>query len=82
MHCSAGKDRTGVFVAVLLSMLGVADDLVADEYALTEVGLAHVRPLMIKKISENPAFKENGAGLEGAERMSGSKYVNVFRNDV
>ncbi|KAF4542730.1 Tyrosine phosphatase [Lasiodiplodia theobromae] len=73
VHCSAGKDRTGVFVAVLLSMLGVADDLVADEYALTEVGLAHVRPLMIKKISENPAFKENGAGLEGAERMSGSK---------
>ncbi|KAL1634834.1 hypothetical protein SLS58_010517 [Diplodia intermedia] len=73
VHCSAGKDRTGVFVAVLLSMLGVEDELIADEYALTEVGLAHVKPLLIKKISDNPAFKETGAGREGAERMSGSK---------
>ncbi|KAL0258223.1 hypothetical protein SLS55_007396 [Diplodia seriata] len=73
VHCSAGKDRTGVFVAVLLSMLGVEDELIADEYALTEVGLAHVKPLLIKKISDNPAFKETGAGKEGAERMSGSK---------
>ncbi|RKO98573.1 hypothetical protein CXG81DRAFT_8157, partial [Caulochytrium protostelioides] len=35
VHCAAGKDRTGVCVAVLLSFLGVADALVAAEYSLT-----------------------------------------------
>ncbi|OJD35067.1 tyrosine phosphatase [Diplodia corticola] len=82
VHCSAGKDRTGVFVAVLLSMLGVEDELIADEYALTEVGLAHVKPLLVKKISENPAFKETGAGKEGAERMSGAKKDSMLRTLV
>lgn len=34
-HCTAGKDRTGIIAALLLSLLGVdAEDIVAD-YALT-----------------------------------------------
>jgi protein-tyrosine phosphatase len=40
-HCAAGKDRTGVLVALVLRLLGVAEtDIVAD-YALT--GLATQR---------------------------------------
>jgi protein-tyrosine phosphatase len=35
VHCAAGKDRTGVVIALVLSALGVADDLVAADYALT-----------------------------------------------
>jgi protein tyrosine/serine phosphatase len=34
-HCAAGKDRTGVLAALTLSMLGVADDHIADDYALS-----------------------------------------------
>jgi protein tyrosine/serine phosphatase len=34
-HCSAGKDRTGVLAAVLLSVLGVSDDDIAADYALS-----------------------------------------------
>jgi protein tyrosine/serine phosphatase len=33
VHCAAGKDRTGVAVAVLLRAVGVPADLVAAEYA-------------------------------------------------
>ncbi|KAI9345137.1 protein-tyrosine phosphatase-like protein [Zopfochytrium polystomum] len=40
VHCTAGKDRTGVIVAVLLKFLGVADDLIVRDYALTETLLA------------------------------------------
>ncbi|HEX6499951.1 MAG TPA: tyrosine-protein phosphatase [Micromonosporaceae bacterium] len=36
VHCFAGKDRTGVLCAVTLGLLGVDDDTIADEYALTE----------------------------------------------
>jgi protein-tyrosine phosphatase len=32
-HCAAGKDRTGVLAAVLLALLGVADDDVVADYA-------------------------------------------------
>lgn len=36
VHCAAGKDRTGVLVAVLLSLLGIPDETVAEDYALSE----------------------------------------------
>ncbi|WP_344671242.1 tyrosine-protein phosphatase [Catenulispora yoronensis] len=40
VHCSAGKDRTGVVVAMVLSLLGVADDIIAEDYHLTSAFLA------------------------------------------
>jgi protein-tyrosine phosphatase len=39
IHCYAGKDRTGVSVALLLSLVGVSDEDVADDYALTMLNL-------------------------------------------
>jgi protein-tyrosine phosphatase len=38
-HCAAGKDRTGVLAAVVLSLLGVADDDIAQDYALSRLGM-------------------------------------------
>jgi protein-tyrosine phosphatase len=35
VHCSAGKDRTGLAIAVLLSALGVARDTIVDDYLMT-----------------------------------------------
>ena len=35
VHCTAGKDRTGVVVALLLAVVGVPDDVIAADYALT-----------------------------------------------
>jgi protein-tyrosine phosphatase len=46
-HCTAGKDRTGVFSAILLSLLGVpretvfADYLLSNEYVLTPTTMAN-----------------------------------------
>tara|TARA_E500000331_G_scaffold355321_1_gene410499 strand:+ start:2197 stop:2967 length:771 start_codon:yes stop_codon:yes gene_type:complete len=34
-HCSGGKDRTGLVTALLLGMAGVANELIAADYALT-----------------------------------------------
>jgi protein-tyrosine phosphatase len=36
VHCTAGKDRTGVAIAVLLSTLGVPREAVVEDYELTE----------------------------------------------
>ncbi|MDP1794186.1 MAG: tyrosine-protein phosphatase [Acidimicrobiales bacterium] len=34
-HCVAGKDRTGITAAILLGLLGVADETILDDYELT-----------------------------------------------
>ena len=40
IHCHAGKDRTGISVALTLAAVGVADEDIADDYALSETNLA------------------------------------------
>jgi protein-tyrosine phosphatase len=35
IHCTAGKDRTGVTIALLLSLLGVSDDIIVADYTLS-----------------------------------------------
>ena len=37
VHCVAGRDRTGIVIACLLSVLGVPDDWVAKDYAASHV---------------------------------------------
>ena len=38
-HCAAGKDRTGVLAALVLSLLGVDDDTIAADYGLSRLGM-------------------------------------------
>ncbi|KAL6231873.1 hypothetical protein BDW75DRAFT_233253 [Aspergillus navahoensis] len=44
IHCAMGKDRTGVLFAVLLSLAGVSDDAIADEYSRSELALEAALP--------------------------------------
>ncbi len=55
VHCHAGKDRTGAVVAVALSTLGVADDDIADDYAMTALT---IEPLIVDWLTENSANDE------------------------
>lgn len=38
-HCSAGKDRTGIMSALLLGLLGVDDDTIVADYALSALAM-------------------------------------------
>ena len=38
-HCAAGKDRTGVLAAVLLGLLGVSDEDIAEDYGLSALAM-------------------------------------------
>ncbi|MFB7123404.1 tyrosine-protein phosphatase [Kitasatospora xanthocidica] len=40
-HCASGKDRTGLIAALLLTLLGVGEDDIAADFALTELATAH-----------------------------------------
>ena len=48
-HCSAGKDRTGIMSAVILSLLGVPDETIVEDYALTN---QHMEGLMNRMNSD------------------------------
>ena len=41
-HCAAGKDRTGVAAALILSLLGVDNQQIVNDYLLTQKGIQHL----------------------------------------
>jgi protein-tyrosine phosphatase len=41
-HCSVGKDRTGVLAAVVLGLLGVPEDVIVEDYALSADAMVQV----------------------------------------
>lgn len=43
VHCSAGRDRTGMITALLLANAGVAPELIADDYAESVRAMAGTR---------------------------------------
>ena len=59
VHCAAGKDRTGVFVALALSAVGVPDDEVAAEYACSATSV----PAVLGRLARRPTYAADPAGL-------------------
>ncbi|CAM8628055.1 TpbA-like domain containing protein [Candidatus Planktophila versatilis] len=55
MHCRAGKDRTGVVTAVVLKLLGVSNDEIAEDYSLTALAM----PEIMSRLRQNPTYAEN-----------------------
>lgn len=61
-HCSAGKDRTGVLAAMILSVAGVPDEVIAADYALSGVAMDRMldwyrtnQPEVIDRMAQQPA---------------------------
>lgn len=73
VHCTAGKDRTGVLCALLLSLCGVDDETVADEYSLTELGLGEWAEHLVQAV-----ITTTGASEEGARKMIGAKRESIL----
>ena len=59
-HCMAGKDRTGVLSALVLELLGVAEEEIVGDYALS--GEAMQRMLAWLRVAEPERSKEYEAG--------------------
>ncbi|KAJ4386132.1 hypothetical protein N0V93_009024 [Gnomoniopsis smithogilvyi] len=70
IHCTAGKDRTGVIIALILSLCGVSDEAVAHEYSLTDLGLGERKEEFISHLISVEPLKGNRAA---AERMVSSR---------
>ena len=75
VHCMAGKDRTGVTLALSLALLGVSDEDIAADYALTTTSM---RGLVDHLLRTNPA------AVEGNEHMfdSPEQAMLLFLGDL
>jgi protein-tyrosine phosphatase len=58
VHCAAGKDRTGLVVALLLDLAGVPRDLIAADYALSSGNLRERLRAWIESVPEERAERE------------------------
>lgn len=52
-HCSAGKDRTGVLAALVLGFLGVPDEVIIEDYALSAEAMEGLLARLRDEYSEN-----------------------------
>jgi protein-tyrosine phosphatase len=58
VHCTAGKDRTGVVVALALAAVGVPDEYVAADYALSGTYLDPQHTPTIGRVQESTGLGE------------------------
>ena len=81
VHCTAGKDRTGIFFGLLFAYLGVESEVVAREYNLTELGLTHVREEVVARLLLSPAFKNYIATKATGKQLSAEEIGKLIVDD-
>jgi protein-tyrosine phosphatase len=59
VHCSAGKDRTGIVVAMILAVLGVPDEYIAADYSLSASYLDPRQTAAIGQLRVNTGLGDN-----------------------
>jgi hypothetical protein len=79
IHCTAGKDRTGVICAIILKLLGCEDDVIAREYELTTIGLRSDHSKILAAVAHESGTKaahtynRDGSFKDGILNMLSSK---------
>ncbi|MFN8507217.1 MAG: tyrosine-protein phosphatase [Dehalococcoidia bacterium] len=79
VHCTAGKDRTGVLLGMLMELLGAGDEDIANEYGLSD---ASIDRLIAYLRSTGRALAGTDAEIRArlstpAERMAG--FITLMR---
>jgi hypothetical protein len=75
VHCMAGKDRTGTVCALTLALLGVSDEDIATDYALTTSAMEPLTQYLMRK---------NPEAVRGNEHMFDSPpgAMRLFLDDL
>ncbi|KLL11968.1 tyrosine-protein phosphatase [Protofrankia coriariae] len=74
VHCAAGKDRTGLVVAVLLRAAGVRADAVLADYAITATNM----PAVLRRMGDSPLLPGGGRNARDLARTSSSAVEQVL----
>ena len=74
MHCTAGKDRTGIIAGLILDLIGVDHETIAQDYTVSSDSVDR----LLEYLDESGRFPE-GSREELRERMlSRSLYMEDF----
>ena len=80
IYCTAGKDRTGVTIALLLSMLGVADGTIADDYDLSNLASGRLEDWSRRNGGRvDEMTPERRHALFGVRRDGITQFLALFR---
>ncbi len=75
-HCTAGKDRTGVVAALVLSLVGVERHAIIDDYALTDDRMS---PIM-ERLRASGDFLDHGETIPpGVARADAASMVTFLQ---
>jgi protein-tyrosine phosphatase len=74
-HCTAGKDRTGLLSALVLSLLGVPEETVVADYALSGEAMERLRAKLIVKY---PDSKDTISDIDEAFSANPANMVELF----
>jgi len=79
-HCTAGKDRTGIFAALVLSLCGVTTEDIVTDYAYTTHGLGKWREHLIKRLMEGAGndYRNKGDGYEATKPPTREEAENII----
>ncbi|KAI0974031.1 protein-tyrosine phosphatase-like protein [Xylaria arbuscula] len=64
VHCTAGRDRTGVFGGLLLALAGASEDTIATDWQLSRIGTEPVRSMLLEFARKGTdAYKDDQPGF-------------------
>jgi protein tyrosine/serine phosphatase len=80
-HCFAGKDRTGILTALMLGLLGVADENIAADYALSEVAMHRLLDWLRGQYGGDAAaqLEASAAAIVAADPETMGEFLRGFR---
>ena len=73
-HCAAGKDRTGVVAALVLSVLGVPDEEIVADYVLSEASVASV----LARLGDAPPYRTRLASTTVEDQLPRAEVMTEF----
>jgi protein-tyrosine phosphatase len=80
IHCTAGKDRTGISVALLLSSLGVEDEDILDDYVRSAVVYSAPQMAKLRSRLEGTGIDvERYKAMFGAPREAMASFLDALR---
>jgi hypothetical protein len=79
-HCFAGKDRTGILTALVLGLLGVADEDISADYALSRAAMHRLLEwLRSQSESDIPLLESIATAIVAADPETMAAFLSGFR---
>jgi protein tyrosine/serine phosphatase len=85
-HCTAGKDRTGILAALIHALLESPEEVIAEDYVLTRIGVEPFRERLLQALLQQMGRTGEQAGFDepGVEEMCGTQrpVILAFLNSL